>query len=99
MNRLFLTDKWMEKVLVEVDIHAGLWKPWTLSGGASFLPSGWIILAFRFTCSICRRTGHLQRDCSQFVGTFQKRRPFGGTHWLIAIRRSGIHQSWELFRG
>jgi hypothetical protein len=58
----------MEKVLVEVDIHAGLLETLEIEWRGLLLVQRLDYLGIPFRCTLCRRTGHLRKDCHQVYG-------------------------------
>jgi hypothetical protein len=58
----------MEKVLVEVDIHAGLLETLDIEWRGHLFIQRLDYLGLPFRCSIYRRTRHLRKDCTQTFG-------------------------------
>jgi hypothetical protein len=58
-------DKRMDRVLVEIDIHAGLMEVLELEWRGQVMIQRLEYLGIPFRCSHCRQTGHLRNDCSK----------------------------------
>jgi len=58
------TDKRMVKVIVEIDVTAGLMDSLEVEWRGQVMVQRLDYLGIPFRCSLCRRTGHLRRDCS-----------------------------------
>lgn len=63
---LLAVDKKMCKVLVEIDIHAGLLESLEIVWRGHHWPQPLDYLGISFRCSQCRKIGHLRRDCQGF---------------------------------
>jgi hypothetical protein len=61
-------DKRMAKVLVEVDIHVGLLESLEIDWRGHIIIQRLDYLGIPFRCTLCRRTGHLRKDCQQAYG-------------------------------
>jgi hypothetical protein len=61
-------DKRMERVLVEVDIHAGLLESLEIDWRGHIIVQRLDYLGIPFRCTLCRRTGHLRKDCQPTFG-------------------------------
>jgi hypothetical protein len=62
----------MARVLVEVDLHAGLLETLDIEWRDQLYVQRLDYLGISFCCSLCRRTGHLRKDCSQPFGVTEK---------------------------
>jgi hypothetical protein len=60
---LLSTDKRMARVLVELDLHAGLMDSIELEWRGQVSVQRLDYLGLSFRCSSCRQTGHLRKDC------------------------------------
>jgi hypothetical protein len=58
----------MAKVLVEVDIHAGYWNLLEIDWRGHIIVQRLDYLGIPFRCSLCRRTGHLRKECHSALG-------------------------------
>jgi hypothetical protein len=56
-------DKRMAKVLVEVDVHAGLLEVLEIEWQGLLFVQHLDYLGLPFRCTICRQTGHLRKEC------------------------------------
>jgi hypothetical protein len=56
-------DKRLCKVLVEIDIHSGLLEMLEIEWQGHVVSQRLDYLGVPFSCSLCRWTGHLRRDC------------------------------------
>jgi hypothetical protein len=65
----------MAKVLVEIDIQAGLPEILEIEWRGILIAQRLDYLGIPFRCSYCHRTGHLRRDCSQFPPTVTEMDP------------------------
>jgi hypothetical protein len=61
-------DKRMARVLVEIDIHAGLMESLELEWRGQIMIQRLDYLGIPFRCSHCRQTGHLRNDCTYRSG-------------------------------
>jgi hypothetical protein len=59
-------DKRLCRVLVEIDIHAGLLEMIELEWRGMIRSQTLDYLGVSFRCTVCRQTGHLRRDCPSF---------------------------------
>jgi hypothetical protein len=66
------TDKRMVKILVEVDIHAGLSEVLEIEWRGLLFTQRLDYLGIPFRCTRCRRTGHLRRDCTFVLGSLEE---------------------------
>jgi hypothetical protein len=65
-NQLETSDRRMARIYVEIDIQAGLPEVLEIDWRNQLVSQRLDYLGIPFRCSICRRTGHLRRDCSKF---------------------------------
>jgi hypothetical protein len=65
-NLLEAVDRRIAKIYVEIDIQAGLSEILEIDWRNHLHSQRLDYLGIPFRCSICRRTGHLRRDCSRF---------------------------------
>jgi hypothetical protein len=65
-NSLAAPDRRMAKIYVEIDIQAGLPEILEIDWRGFLFAQRLDYLGIPFRCSICRRIGHLRRDCSKF---------------------------------
>jgi hypothetical protein len=61
-------DKRMAKVLVDVDLHARLLESLEIDWRGLIMVQRLDYLGIPFWCTLCRRTGHLRRDCQHSMG-------------------------------
>lgn len=55
------------KLLVELDVHSGLLEALDIEWRGKTYGQKLNYLGIQFRCSLCRRTGHLQKECYGFV--------------------------------
>jgi len=60
------TDKRIEKVMVEIDIHRGLLEAIDIESRGRVFAQKLDYLGVPFRCSFCHKTGHLRKDCQGF---------------------------------
>ena len=63
---LLASDKKIGRVLVEIDIHAGLLESLEIVWSGHHLIQTLDYLGIPFKFSQCRKTGHMRRDCQGF---------------------------------
>jgi hypothetical protein len=63
------SDRKMAKIMVELDIHAGLPEVLNIDWRGHHFAQRLDYLGIPFRCSFCRRTGHLRRDCYKYPPT------------------------------
>jgi hypothetical protein len=66
INSLAAPDRRMARIYVEIDIQAGLPEILEIDWRSQLIAQRLDYLGIPFRCSLCRRTGHLRRDCSKF---------------------------------
>jgi hypothetical protein len=59
----------MEKILVEVDVHVGLLEVLEIEWWGLLFVQRLDYLGIPFRCTICRRTGHLRKECTNIFGS------------------------------
>jgi len=69
------SDRRMAKVLVEIDIHAGLPEFLEIEWRGHLIAQCLDYLGIPFRCSYCRSTRHLRSDCSNFPPTVTEMDP------------------------
>jgi hypothetical protein len=80
-------DKRMEKVLVEVDIHAGLLETLEIEWRGHLLVQRLDYLGIPFRCSLCRRTRHLRkRNVHISMGLWLRRTLRRICHLTVTLR-------------
>jgi hypothetical protein len=62
-------DKRMAKVLVEVDVHVGLLEVLEIEWRGLLFVQRLDYLGLPFRCTVCRRTGHLRKECPNIFGS------------------------------
>jgi hypothetical protein len=62
-------DKRMAKILVEVDVHAGLMEVLEIEWRGLVFIQRLDYLGIPFRCTLCRRTGHLRKECTNIYGS------------------------------
>jgi hypothetical protein len=65
-NSLDASDRRMARIYVELDIQAGLPEIIEIDWRNQLITQRLDYLGIPFRCSLCRRTGHLRRDCHKF---------------------------------
>jgi hypothetical protein len=65
-NSLAASDRRMARIYVEIDIQAGLPEILEIDWRNQLITQRLDYLGIPFRCSLCRRTGHLRRDCHKF---------------------------------
>jgi hypothetical protein len=98
-------DKRLAKVLVEVDIHVGLLEALEIDWRGYILGQRLDYLGVPFRCSLCRRTGHLRRDCQ---GTMEEedsevtmlKKTLISFHlgWTLMAKEITLQWRWRLVR-
>jgi hypothetical protein len=66
LNSLEASDRRMARIYVDIDIQAGLPEVLEIDWRSQLYAQRLDYLGIPFRCSLCRRTGHLRRDCSKF---------------------------------
>jgi hypothetical protein len=66
---LHSTNKKMEKILVEIDIHGGLLDVLEIEWRGLLFVQRLDYLGLPFHCTLCRKTGHLRKECTQIYGS------------------------------
>jgi hypothetical protein len=62
-------ERKMAKIMVELDIHAGLPEVLNIDWRGHLFAQRLDYLGIPFRCSFCRRTGHLRRECFKYPPT------------------------------